>query len=100
MKYDTGGDICASPRDLELQIINDAFTKDEIKFAIDSLNDNKAPGFDGIPVETVKYCQEELLDIIVIVFNYMIEHKEFPDIWIERLRSAFFKSGSRLRGQL
>ena len=96
LKYDTGGNIWTSPSTLELQIINDVFTKDEIKFAIDSLKNNKAPGIDGIPAEMVKYCQEELLDIIVIVFNYMIENKDFPDIWAEGLRSALFKSGSRL----
>ena len=93
LKYDTGGNICASPGALELQIINDTFPKDEIKFAIDSLKNNKAPGIDGTPAEIVK---EELIDIIVIVFNYMIENKEFPDIWAEGLRAALFKSGSRL----
>ena len=30
LKYDTGGNICASPSALELQIINDVFTKEEI----------------------------------------------------------------------
>ena len=96
LKYDTGGNICTSPSALELLIINDVFAKDEIKFAIDSLKNNKAPGIDGIPAEIVKYCQEELTDIIVIVFNYMIENKDFPDIWAEGLRSVLFKSGSRL----
>ena len=56
MKYDTGGNICASPGALELQIIDDDFTKDEIKFAIDSLKNDKAPGIDGIPAEIVNYC--------------------------------------------
>ena len=96
MKYDNGGNICASPSALELQIINDIFTKDEIKFAIDSLKNNKAPGIDGITAEIVKYCQEELIDIIVVVLNYMIENKEFPDILAKGYRSALFKSGSRL----
>ena len=76
IKYDTGGNICASPSALELQIINDVFTIDEIKFAIDSLKNNKVPGIDG-PAEIVKYCHEELIGIIVIVVNYMIE-KNFP----------------------
>ena len=84
IKYDTGGNICASPSALELQIINDVFTIDEFKFAIDSLKNNKAPGIDGI-----------LIGIIIIIFNYMIENNEFPDIWAQGLRSVLFKSGSR-----
>ena len=101
LKYDTGGNICASPSALELQVINDVFTKNEIKFAIDSLKNNKAQGIDSIPAEIVKYCQEELIDIIVNVFNNMMENKEFPDIWAERLHSALFKSRIQtLSGQL
>ena len=50
----------------------------------------------GILAEIIKYCQEELIDSIVFVFNYMIENKEFPEIWAKGLRCALFKSGPRL----
>ena len=63
IKYDTGGNVYASPSALEQRIINDVFTKGDIQFAIDSLKNNKAPGIDGIPAEIVIYYQEELIYI-------------------------------------
>ena len=80
---------------LELQMINDVFTTDEILYAIRSLKNHKAPGIDGIPAEMIKYCQVELIDLITDIFNYIVENRNFPDIWAEGLRSAIFKSGSR-----
>ena len=80
---------------LELQMINDVFSTYEILYAIRSLKNNKAPGIDGIPVEIIKYCQMESIDLITDIFNYIVENRDFPDIWSEGLRSAIFKSGSK-----
>ena len=30
------------------------------------------------------------------MFNYMIEHRDFPETWTEGLRSPIFKSGAKL----
>ena len=54
---------------LELQMINDVFTTDEILYAIRSLKNNKAQGIDGIPAEIIKYCQVELIDLITDIYN-------------------------------
>ena len=62
---------------LELQMINDVFTTDEILYAIRSLKNNKAPGIDGIPAEIIKYCQVELIDLITDIFNYIVENRNF-----------------------
>ena len=29
------------------------------------------------------------------VFNYIIDHKDFPEVWMSGIRSAVYKSGKR-----
>ena len=78
---------------LENDIINQNFTLNEITSAIDSLKNNKAPGTDCIPSEFFKQCKNQIAGDLVLLFNYFVEYKEFPDIWCEGVKSALFKSG-------
>ena len=79
--------------DITKFIINQNFSTDEIKSAIDALKNNKSPGIDAIPVEFVKYCKDILAEDITMIVNYVVEERNFPDVWTEGLRSAVFKSG-------
>ena len=81
--------ICA----IEHDISNRNFTVDEIKSSIYLLHNNKSPGIDCIPSEFLKHCREVLSDDITQMFNYIIEHRDFPETWTEGLRSPIFKSG-------
>ena len=78
---------------LVAEIINSNFTQEEIICAINSLKPNRSPGIDGVPGEFVKARKEGLAEPITLVLNYIIEHRNFPDSWAVRVRSAVFKSG-------
>ena len=80
---------------IELSVINDSFTKDEIERSIDSLKTNKAPGVDSIPSEIIKHSKNIISGTITDAFNYIIEKRQFPEIWSEGLRLPIFKAGER-----
>ena len=65
------------------------------KNQIDSLKTNRSPGNDCIPAEFNKACKTYLSPIITTVFNYKIDHRDFPEIWTSGIRSAVFKSVKR-----
>ena len=77
------------------EILNDNFTVEEIEYAIDCLKTNKTPGLDSIPAEFIKACKHVLSPTVATVFNYIIEHRDFPETWSCGTRSAVFKSGKR-----
>ena len=81
---------------LEYEVINDNVGVYEVERAIDYLKNNKSPGIDGIPAEFLKCCKSTLSPDITIVLNHIIYLKDFPDMWTEGLKSAVFKSGSKL----
>ena len=81
--------------EIELEILNANFTKDEIFNAIESLKRNKSPGSDHIPGDFVKQCKDSLVDILCDIHNYRISNKTFPDKWAEGIRSAVFKNGAK-----
>ena len=85
----TGNDCVVS------EIINQNFKEDEISECIIQLKNNKSPGTDGIPSEFFKMCKDTLVPYITEIFNYIIEFREFPDVWACGIRSAIFKNGSR-----
>ena len=74
------------------EILNDNFTVEEIEYAIDCLKTNKTPGLDSIPAKFIKACKHVLSPTIATVFNYIIEHRDFPETWPCGTHSAVFKS--------
>ena len=56
------------PRPLENKI-----TRDEVKAATKAMNNNKAMGDDGIPLELLKYGPDELADSIANILNTVLE---------------------------
>ena len=78
------------------EVINDDFNVDEIECAIDSLKKtNKSPRIDCIPAEFIKTWKTFLSPTITTIFNYIIDHRDFPDVWTSGIKSAVFKSGKR-----
>ena len=76
--------------EIENYIINDNFTDSEILSAIDALKNNKSPGIDAIPAEFLKHSKDILAGDIATILNYVIEKRNFPEIWAEGLRSGVF----------
>ena len=94
-QYDNGEVGSQNQTPLEMDILNSNFTVQEVEAAIDYLKNNKSPGCDNIPAEFIKYCKEILLEDLTTIYNYIIESRDFPDIWAEGLRSVIFKAGQR-----
>ena len=93
-KYDNGDLHMYKADTLKLQIMNDNFTVSEISDVIDSLKNNKAPGKDLIPAKLIKNCKLELLPVLTSLLNYIIDMRDFPEAWVEGLRSPIYKSGA------
>ena len=77
------------------QILNDNFLSNGIHQAINSLKSNTIPGIDGIPVGFLKYCKDVFLGDIQYIFNYIIHNQNFPEIWVEGLRTHVYKNGDQ-----
>ena len=93
-KYDNGDLHMYKADTLKLQIMNDNFTMSEISDVIDSLKNNKAPGNDLIPAKLIKNCKLELLPVLTSLLNYIIDMRDFPEAWVEGIRSPIYKSGA------
>ena len=74
--------------DITKFIINQKFSTDEIKSAIDALKNNKSPGIYVIPAEFVECCKDILAEDITMILNYVLEERTVPYIWTEGLRFA------------
>ena len=75
----------------EGEIEEDKITEEEVREAIKALKDGKAFGPDGIPNETIKRCEEELLEPICIVFNKSLNEGSIPEMWRLCQCSAHFQ---------
>ena len=95
-KYDCGNVATNSLNVLAIDILYREFDIPEIDGIINKLHNNKAPGSDLIPAEFIKFCKNTLTADICKLFNYILEKREFPDLWGEGFRTAVYKSGARL----
>ena len=95
VKYDAQICTSAAGDGVVSEIINQNFTEYEITECVNQLKNNKSPGIDGIASEFFKICKGTLVPYITQILNYIIEFREFPDVWTCGIRSAIFKSGSR-----
>lgn len=72
-------------------------TIEEIKESINRMKNNKAPGIDEIPLETIKHGGEELIEnlhqLIVIIWDTEI----MPNEWRTAVICPVYKKGERLR---
>ena len=54
------------------------FSMEELVCAIKTLNMNKAPGFDKITSEHIKYAGAPLRNVLLVLYNYMIDLEYVP----------------------
>ena len=94
-QYDNGHVNGIENNPLSSYILNRAFTSEEIEISINKLKNNKAPGCDYIPAEFIKHCKSIINEDIVTMLNYILEKREFPNIWAEGTKSAVYKSGCK-----
>ena len=72
-------------------IINGPFTYDEIKKHTNALKKNKSPGVDYILNEFIKYCPENLIYVIVNLFNIVLESGVIPSEWTIGIIKVYIK---------
>ena len=75
--------------------LDGCITQTEVAFAIRSLKCNKAPGEDGIPAETYKEINNQLLDLLTSIFNRILISGEYPEVWSEGIICPIYKAGER-----
>ena len=74
------------------EIINKLFTTDEIRKHIVSLKKNKSPGIDCILNEFIKNCPENLINVIVLLFNMVLESGIIPSDWTVGIIKVLYKN--------
>ena len=72
--------------------INVAFTYKEISDHIRSLKNNKSPGIDNILNEFIKHCPNELILIIVKLFNVILDSGIIPSDWTIGIIKPLYKN--------
>ena len=80
---------------IENDILNRNFTEEEVCTAISKLKNNKSAGPDCIVGEFLKKCSAVFSKDLTRIYNYIIEHKNFPNMWAEGLRNPIFKAGTK-----
>ena len=76
--------------EIETYMININFSEDEISSALDTLKLVNLLDLDAILAEFINHCKDVIARDITTVVNYIIEERNFPDMWAEGLRSAVF----------
>ena len=69
-------------------VVNSNFTQEEFVLAISS--SVRSLGIDGVPAEFIKACRQSLAESVAMVLNYIIENRDFPELWAGGVRSAVF----------
>ena len=62
-------------------VINQPFSLDEIKIAINKVKNNKASGVDNVLNEFLKYCHADCLKLLVDYFNIILDTGMVPTEW-------------------
>jgi hypothetical protein len=82
---------------LELEVLNNNFSIEEIECAIQKLKNKKSPGLDLIPAEFIKYNSHHVKNHLMVLYNYILTKGEYPNKWAEGLRVAIPKGESEIR---
>ena len=69
------------------------FTMKELISAIKWLKSNKAVGPDGIPAEIFKECSTEILEVLLLIMNFVKNKSNYPNNWAWSITSLLFKEG-------
>ncbi len=74
-------------------ICNGPVTMKETKIHILRLKNNKAAGADGIPGEFIKFASDQLCETLNAIFNFVFEHGDYPDVWVDGYINPCHKKG-------
>ena len=67
----------------------------EVKMALVSMKNNKAPGWDGIPMEFFKHSASLVCHAFAELFNFLYENECYPKSWaLSIVQPIFKKKGS------
>jgi hypothetical protein len=70
-------------------------TEEQVTQAIKVLQENKAPGVDGLNSTFIKGCKDGLIRPLVLLFNKSLATGKIPQDWRRANVSALFKKGSK-----
>ena len=70
-------------------------SRGEIKASVSQINNNKAPGIDGITAEILKNGGEKMIDLLEQVIQRVWE-SEVPRNWRDAILVSLYKKGSKL----
>ena len=79
----------------DMLLEDDEITIDEIKSALKSSKNGRAPGPGGLPIELIKFGTEQLLELLAYVFNRFLKDDELPPEWKNAYISNLHKKGDR-----
>ena len=95
MNSGNGEDIIDRPnRDINMDnhILNEPFTEIEVKKAMKTLKNNKCGGIDSILNEFIKNSPDILIEIIVKLFNVILDSEFIPTDWFSGIIKPIFKN--------
>lgn len=72
-------------------------SQDELSNIIDSLNNKKTVGLDGVSSKILKECKEHLLDHLLHIINHSLKQGVFPDKLKEGKILPIYKTGDKER---
>ena len=62
-------------------IVNGPINHDEISYALKNARNNKSGGCDGLAVEFFKNGDNTLQNSLHLLFNFILDSGQYPDIW-------------------
>jgi hypothetical protein len=68
-------------------------TSEEVNKVILSMPNNKAPGYDKVPVKVIKNCLPEILDTVTTLINLSFKSNTFPCEWKKAVVIPHLKEG-------
>jgi len=86
---------CFDPRTINHSIneeVNKPFTTEEVSKLIRKLRNNKASGIDNIINEYLKHCPKKVMEIIVKLFNIVLESGVIPSEWCIGMINPIYKN--------
>ena len=68
--------------------------REEVEAAVKTLKNGKSAGVDNIPAEMVQTCGEDMISVLLIIFNKIWQTGEWPTQWTQSLVITLPKKGN------
>ena len=84
-------------QDIRMEIDESPPTWEEIAGLLKSMKNGRSSGLDGIPMECMKYCEDdEMIKEIRKLQALIWEYEEVPVRWLDSKTQVLFKKGNRM----